>query len=106
MRSLYKVTDTAPPYVNGAPVAPGHLLTLTEAEALYERDLGHVEATTAEAEAGPLDLTDAERAALPALAPETAGEAGALLSDIRWSAAPTVLLPAPALDAEPSPAAE
>lgn len=71
--SLYRVTDTAPPRVNGERVKPGDLMILSEAEARYERDLGHLVETTTDAEAAPLDLTDAERTALPVL--DAAGDA-------------------------------
>jgi hypothetical protein len=42
MSSLYRVTDTAPPRVNGVRARPGDLMTLSAAAALYERDLGHI----------------------------------------------------------------
>ena len=71
MSSLYRVTDTAPPRVNGLRVKPGETLMLSEAEALYERDLGHVEAATPEAE--PADQTGAESGEAPAL--DAAGDA-------------------------------
>lgn len=69
-KSLYRVTEEAGEYVNGQWVRPGDLLTLSEPEARYERDQGFIVETTAEAEARPLDLSDAERAALPVLGDE------------------------------------
>jgi hypothetical protein len=66
-KSLYRVTAAG--RVCGRLVAPGDLLALTEAEARYEVDLGHLVATTVEAEARPFDLSETERAALPRLEP-------------------------------------
>ena len=112
MRSLYKVTADAPPYVNGVRVAPGDLLPMSDQAATYERDLGYIKETTAEAEAKPLDLTEAERTALPALG-EAGEDAGALLSEIRWSAGTGLAMTPVALEAdgtgslaEPAPPAE
>jgi hypothetical protein len=70
-KTLYRVTEKAGPRVNGQRVRPGDELKLTEAEAMYERDLGHIEEVPKEAPAEsafqPLNLTDEERAVLPAL---------------------------------------
>lgn len=41
-KSTYRVADPAPARVNGKRVCAGELLELTAAEALYERDLGHI----------------------------------------------------------------
>jgi hypothetical protein len=72
-KTLYRVTDKAGPRVNGQRVKAGDEIKLTEAEAMYERDLGHIVELTkespAEMQGEPLNVTDEERAAMPALDP-------------------------------------
>lgn len=63
---FYTVTDAAPPKVAGQRVAPGDVLRLLPIVARTEVEFGHLREG---AEGKPLDLTDAERAALPELAP-------------------------------------
>lgn len=48
-RSLYRVTKAAPWLVCGRRVSPGDELALTEAEARYEVDVGHLELAPAKA---------------------------------------------------------
>jgi hypothetical protein len=72
---LYQVTAAAGGRVNGLRVFVGSLVVMSEAEALYEVDLGHVVPTSAAELAQPVaGLTDAERAALPRLDPVEAAE--------------------------------
>lgn len=104
MSSLHRVTDTAPQHVNGARVKPGDLLVLSQAEALYERDLGHVEPTTFEAEAQPIDLTDAEREALPPLPPLGDGLVEYATGQVRWGGGADE--PMTAIPAEPDDAGD
>lgn len=54
MDKLYRVTDAAPPRVCGRRVAPGAELTLSEAEACYERDLGHLVEVSEAVEPAPV----------------------------------------------------
>ncbi|ACL55626.1 hypothetical protein [Methylobacterium nodulans] len=85
-KALYRVTEAAPPRVHGRRVAPGDLLSLSEAEARYERDLGHIVPTTVEGEAQPLvGLTEAERAALPPLELLGDGPVEYAVGEGRWS---------------------
>lgn len=86
MLTRFRVTDTAPPHVNGHRVKPGEVLLLSEAEAAYERDLGHIEAASDPVEHLPVaGLTDAEWSDLPALGIVAGGPALAI-GYSRWSA--------------------
>ncbi|WP_018261358.1 hypothetical protein [Methylobacterium sp. WSM2598] len=82
-KTLYRVTETAPARLRGLPVIPGELVRAHPAAVAYEVDLGHLVATSAEAEAQPIaGLTEAERAALPPLG-EAADEAAPAAGEAR-----------------------
>lgn len=68
MKKLYRVTDAAPARVCGHRLAPGSELALSEAEARYERDLGHLVEVAA-------DVIEAEAVAVePAIAADESDE--------------------------------
>ncbi|WP_018261533.1 hypothetical protein [Methylobacterium sp. WSM2598] len=102
-KTLYRVTEVAPAHLLGRRVEPGELISASPAAVPYEVDLGHLVATTVEAEAQPIaGLSEAERAALPPLDPVAADETPA---PARLRAEPAAFSFRAGADQGPAPAA-